>query len=285
MGVCLPLQFRQLRVRVCQLEWRCKSLVFQKRYLKCEVDAFYHTQQASLMLLKDMGASVPAHIRSTSAHVSFGGTRTRGRQRFRVAARAIVAAVRLRYLYRKRSRHRTPAARSSTGSRENARGTESHTSQLPASLSEHRPLLSTHSSAPTSVSPSRAQHIPNHSPPPSSTPHSSKSHVLSHGLLSPPTSTLGTAPHSPKSYASSSHRLLSPPTGTLGTAPQSPKSHVSSRGLLSPPTATLGTGRAAAGSREPLTSARTGDSQVTAYLKRLEQLQERVNKTKRSSKH
>ena len=259
MGVCLPLQYRQLRARVCQLDWRCKSLVFQKRYLKCEVDAFYHTQQASLMLLKDMGASVPAHVRSTSTRGG-GGTRTRGRQRFRVAARAIVAAVRLCYLYRKRSRHRMPAARASTGSRENVRGTESLTSQSPASLRGHQPLLLTQGSVPTSMSSSRAQHKPTHSPPLLSTPCSPKSHVSSHGLLSRP-------------------------TGTLGTAPHSPKSHVSSHGLLSAPTATLGMGRAPASSREPLASARTGDSQVTAYLKRLEQLQERVNKTKRSSKH
>ena len=258
-GVCLPLQYRQLRARVCQLDWRCKSLVFQKRYLKCEVDAFYHTQQASLMLLKDMGASVPAHVHYASARRG-GGARTRGRQRFRVAARAVVAAVRLRYLYRKRSRHRTPAARSLTGSRENVRGTESRTSQSPASLRGHRPLVSTQGSVPTSVSSSRAQHKPTHSPPLSSTPYSPKSHVSSHGLLSPP-------------------------AGTLRTTPHSPKSPVSSHGLLSSPTATLGTGRVPASSQDPFTSARTGDSQVTAYLKRLEQLQERVNKTKRSSKH
>ena len=48
---------------LCASTGRLKSIarhcmVFQKRYLQCQVDAFYQTQQAALALMADMGAPV-----------------------------------------------------------------------------------------------------------------------------------------------------------------------------------------------------------------------------------
>ena len=45
---------------LCASTGRLKSIarhcmVFQKRYLQCQVDAFYQTQQAALALMADMG--------------------------------------------------------------------------------------------------------------------------------------------------------------------------------------------------------------------------------------
>ena len=92
----LPLQCIQLQASLRRAEGRCKSLVFQKHYLLGEQEAFYHTQQASLMLLRDMGAPVDTDASLTVTH------HCTGYQRFKMAAIAVVAAIRIQRLVERR---------------------------------------------------------------------------------------------------------------------------------------------------------------------------------------
>ena len=63
-----------------------------------------------------------------------GGARTKGKEHFRAATNAVIAALRIWYLYKKSSQQRmTPA--SSTGSKGNAGGTESRLPSPPPSSS------------------------------------------------------------------------------------------------------------------------------------------------------
>ena len=108
----LSSQDNQLEAKICQLGWKCRSLIFQKQNLKYKVDTFCHTHQASLMLLKDMGATnIVPHTHLTMA----SSAQTKGRERFRAASNAL----RMQYLYRKSSQHRMVVT-SLTGSKANA---------------------------------------------------------------------------------------------------------------------------------------------------------------------
>ncbi len=71
--------------------------MFQKRYLVCQVDAFYQTQQAALQLMADMGAPIEV--------TSFRTRRpnaVRPYLRFRVVAKLVLATLRFQYVRRRK---------------------------------------------------------------------------------------------------------------------------------------------------------------------------------------
>ena len=71
-----------------------KALVFQKNYLKCQVDAFFQTQQAALIMMAEMGAP-PAHTHKSR---SLGN-------RFKVAAHVVMATYRFQYVVRRKNQY------------------------------------------------------------------------------------------------------------------------------------------------------------------------------------
>ena len=78
-----------------QLEGQCKALVFQKRYLCSELDAFYHTQQATLMMIEDMGGKgIPRLLRRRST------------RRFKIVSITILACIRWYNLYQRHEQRR-----------------------------------------------------------------------------------------------------------------------------------------------------------------------------------
>ena len=52
----LHLQLMRLYAKYREAEVHRKALVFQKNYFKSQVDAFFQTQQAALVIMADMGA-------------------------------------------------------------------------------------------------------------------------------------------------------------------------------------------------------------------------------------
>ena len=81
-----------------QAELRRRSLLFQKKYLQCQLDAFYQTQQASLMMLADMGA--PVDTQMTKINVL-----STPRNCFKIAAIVVISIVRIRLLQRKKVKY------------------------------------------------------------------------------------------------------------------------------------------------------------------------------------
>ena len=91
------LQIVRLYAQYRQAESHRKALVFQKRYLVCQVDAFYQTQQAALQLMADMGA--PIEVTSCrSPHPVV----VRPYIRFRVVAKLVLATLRFQYVRRRK---------------------------------------------------------------------------------------------------------------------------------------------------------------------------------------
>ena len=70
--------------------------MFQKRYLQCQLDAFYQTQQAALVMMKDMGAPVDPRARNTHS------ASAQPYARFRVVGHVVIATLRFQY-FRKRT--------------------------------------------------------------------------------------------------------------------------------------------------------------------------------------
>ena len=81
-----------------QAELRRRSLLFQKKYLQCQLDAFYQTQQASLMMLADMGAPVDTQLSKINPLSTPSN-------RFRIAVIAVTSIARIRLLQRKKGKY------------------------------------------------------------------------------------------------------------------------------------------------------------------------------------
>ena len=100
---CLLLYFNpqlgQLSLQYRQAELRRRSLLFQKKYLQCQLDAFYQTQQASLMMMADMGAPVDTQQLTRVHH------QTSPHHRFRIAVLTVQSIVRIRLLQRKKVKY------------------------------------------------------------------------------------------------------------------------------------------------------------------------------------
>lgn len=81
-------------------ENRVKALIFQKHYLTNEVDAFFHTNQAALLMIQDMGGLPwqPPHLRHRRRKV--------GVSKFRRYAVFVCCAMRLRKLAKKQTQHK-----------------------------------------------------------------------------------------------------------------------------------------------------------------------------------
>ena len=254
-NIIFPLQYDQMNPKTCQLEWKCKSLVFQKHLLKCEVDKLQKTQQASLMMLKDKGATVP----TLGGSVSSNSARTRGRKRFKVAACAVIATVRLRYFYQKRSQQRTPAL-PSTAIRKNAGVMAGHVSQPLVSLSRHKSRIPLRGGQLKSYI--KAHNLPEIFPPtrPSTQPHPpsppTKNTSLAQQLPTSSECSFLLLPHAEYKPNLSRHTRLRTPSPWL-SKPVASKGLTSSCDSTSCPANVVGTGigTAGCGGQKPLVSA------------------------------
>ena len=82
-----------------QAEMHRKALTIQKRYLQCQVDAFYQTQQSALLLMVDMGA--PISLDTYHPYSKY----PRAYARFRAAGFVVIATLRFRYVLRRKIHH------------------------------------------------------------------------------------------------------------------------------------------------------------------------------------
>ena len=82
-----------------QAEMHKKALIIQKRYLQCQVDAFFQTQQSALLLMADMGA--PVNLDSHLVHSKY----PRAYTRFRAVGCVVIATLRFRYVLRRKMHH------------------------------------------------------------------------------------------------------------------------------------------------------------------------------------
>lgn len=76
-----------------------KALVAQKRYLQCQVDAFFQSQQSALLIMADMGAPVDLNLRPPHSKYS------RPYARFRAIGCVVIATLRFRYVVRRKMHH------------------------------------------------------------------------------------------------------------------------------------------------------------------------------------
>lgn len=82
-----------------QAEMHRKALTIQKRYLQCQVDAFYQTQQSALLLMAGMGA--PVNLDTYPPYSKY----PRAYARFRAAGCVVIATLRFRYVLRRKMHH------------------------------------------------------------------------------------------------------------------------------------------------------------------------------------
>ena len=82
-----------------QAEMHRKALVVQKRYLQCQVDAFFQTQQSALLMMADMGAPVNLNTRPAMSKYP------RAYVRFRAVGCAVIATFRFRYILKRKMHH------------------------------------------------------------------------------------------------------------------------------------------------------------------------------------
>lgn len=82
-----------------QAEVHRKALIVQKRYLQCQVDAFFQTQQSALLMMADMGAPVDLNCHPPKSKYP------RGYARFKAAGCAIVATFRFQYILKRKMHH------------------------------------------------------------------------------------------------------------------------------------------------------------------------------------
>ena len=87
----------RLYAKYREAEVHRKALVFQKNYFKSQVDAFFQTQQAALVIMADMGA--PA--------VNTPKAKSKGNylSRFRRAVHVVMAALRFQYVVRRKHQY------------------------------------------------------------------------------------------------------------------------------------------------------------------------------------
>ena len=76
-----------------------KALVVQKRYLQCQVDAFFQTQQSALLMMADMGAPVNLGLHPPQSKYP------RAYARFRAVGCVVIATLRFRYILRRKMYH------------------------------------------------------------------------------------------------------------------------------------------------------------------------------------
>lgn len=96
MTILSLLQLAHLYAQYRQAEVHRKALVFQKHYLQCQVDAFYQTQQAALIMMADMGAPVDSGPKLPYSKFP------RPYARFRAIGCVVVATLRFQYVRRKK---------------------------------------------------------------------------------------------------------------------------------------------------------------------------------------
>ena len=82
-----------------QAEMHRKALVVQKRYLQCQVDAFFQTQQSALLMMADMGAPVNLGLHPPQSKYP------RAYARFRAVGCVVIATLRFRYILRRKMYH------------------------------------------------------------------------------------------------------------------------------------------------------------------------------------
>ena len=92
-----PQQLMRLYAKYREAEVHRKALVFQKQYLKCQVDAFFQTQQAALLMMADMGAPSASTLKSKS--------RNRTLLKFKTAVHAVMAAHRFQFVVRRKEQY------------------------------------------------------------------------------------------------------------------------------------------------------------------------------------
>lgn len=71
--------------------------MFQKNYLKCQVDAFFQTQQTALIMMADMGA--------TLAHTPQPKSSRRPLIKFKTVVHAVMATLRFQYVVRRKHQY------------------------------------------------------------------------------------------------------------------------------------------------------------------------------------
>ena len=93
----------RLYAKYREAEVHRKALVFQKDYLKSQVDAFFQTQQVALIMMTDMGA--PPEITSKSS-------KSRGDplRRMKIAVHVVTAVFRFQYVVQRKIFSRTHVA-------------------------------------------------------------------------------------------------------------------------------------------------------------------------------
>ena len=82
-----------------QAEMHRKALIVQKRYLQCQVDAFFQTQQSALLMMADMGAPVNFDSHPTQSKYP------RAYARFKAVGCAVIATFRFRYVLKRKMHH------------------------------------------------------------------------------------------------------------------------------------------------------------------------------------
>ena len=87
----------RLYAKYREAEVHRKALVFQKNYLKCQVDAFFQTQQTALIMMADMGAPLANTTKSKSPRSHL--------LKFKTVAHAVMAALRFLYVVRRKHQY------------------------------------------------------------------------------------------------------------------------------------------------------------------------------------
>ena len=273
-----------------QAEMHRKALIVQKRYLQCQVDAFFQTQQSALLLMADMGA--PVNLDSYPHHRS---KYPRGYARFRAVGCVVIATLRFRYVVRRKLHHlksqisklqrnsrmpSTPSVRAATTA--TVTGDENFSGSAASGISRHvspiglstgiqtvpsgHPTSATRLSAPTSW-----QSHPSVS--------SSTSPSLRHQEYKPSMSTKsqrGGGPSVPRVKPLQHHQDTHPPTKPLSSAVSGAGKSYTSASL--PPSVHSGNAQSAKlSTKVPADSPQ--DPQLTAYIKGLEGLKARLSKT------
>ena len=130
----------RLYARYREAEVHRKALVFQKNYLKCQVDAFFQTQQAALVMMAEMGA--PPATTNTRKYKS------RGLRRMKTVVHVVMAAFRFQYVVRRRNQYIRSYSNRVEREKTAALTTRGHTSDgirpatgIDAILSSYKPPL------------------------------------------------------------------------------------------------------------------------------------------------
>ena len=165
----------RLYAKYREAEVHRKALVFQKDYLKSQVDAFFQTQQVALIMMADMGA--PPEITSKSS-------KSRGDplRRMKIAVHVVTAVFRFQYVVQRKNQYiqsyscRVEREYIVLVKQQRADGIRPVLGVHPAMSSYNTPLLPTLSSfpPPTSMSPPDTTHTGTTKPVSKPPPHTSQ---------------------------------------------------------------------------------------------------------------